>query len=339
MSPSTISGKLLARARRREDFWRGLTFVVGCMAVVGIIVAIVAVASQKVMRGPAVDETYLKNAVKEAPAGKTWSGRVKSEPAQFEVMKSPALRMENERKAQPSPDAAKIMDKALGPLSKALPMVSGIDDIDVKRDKISQAVQSFFAARTVAGKLPFVRDPERVKPLMEEFYSREPMPEIAYKGLGKLVRVEEPGYRFGYVQAMFDAATSVTLIIEEKGEGDFRVDWECAVRYGEMAWTDFVAKRPTEPKLMRVKASMPTQAPTGDPQLQWIELRHSADSSTLLASFRRDDPHMTQLMEQMNLGKWKDVPLTVRVAFDSSRTQASIVGITGKGWLILDNAR
>ena len=48
---------------------------------------------------------------------------------------------------------------------------------------------------------------------------------------------------------------------------------------------------------------------------------------------------MTQLMEQMNLGKWKDVPLTVRVAFDSSRTQASIVGITGKGWLILDNAR
>ena len=335
MTPSSISGKLLARARRREEFWKVLTFVVGCTAVVGLIVAVVAVASQKVMRGPAVDESYMKTASHEPEKGKTWSGRTQSEPAQFEVMKTAAARIENERKTAPSPDAVKIIDKALGVNSKALPTISGIEDIDVKRDKIGQVVQSFFAARTVAGKLAVVRDPERVKPLMEEFYSREPIPDITCRSLGKLVRVEEPGYRFGYVQAIFDSATSMTLIIEERTDGDFRVDWECAVRYGEMAWTDFVSKRPTQAKLMRVKASTPAVVPVSDPKIQWLELRHSADSSTLLAGFRRDDAQLAPLMEQMNQGKWKDVPLTLSLVFPADSSQASITAVTGKGWLIL----
>ena len=337
MPPSITSGKT-GRARRREEFWNRVTHVVGCIAVIGLIAAVVTVAWQQIMRSaPVVDEAYVRSKMEDHTPGHVWSGRTQSEPAQFDVMRTAASRLESEHKAPPSPDAVKLIDKALGTVTKAVPLVSGIEDIEAKADKIGQVVQAFFAARTVEAKLPCIRDPERVKPLMEEFYSREPMPEIVWRGLGKVVRVEEPGYRFGYVQALFDNASAVTLIIEERKDGDFRVDWECLVRYGQMAWTDFLRLKPQEPKLMRVKASRPATSPTG-PGLEWLELRHSIDSGAVLASFRRDDPQLASLLAQLNMGNWKDVPLTLRLNFEPASDHVMISAVEGKGWLILGGA-
>ena len=106
MTPSTTSGRI-ARARRREVFWNQVTLVVGCIAVVGIIAAVVAVACQQVMRSAPVvaDESYFRSSTGRPEAGATWSGRTQSEPAQFEVMRTAATRMETER-SLPSPDAA-----------------------------------------------------------------------------------------------------------------------------------------------------------------------------------------------------------------------------------------
>lgn len=339
MPPSTTSGKT-GRARRREEFWNGVTHVVGCIAVIGLIAAIVAVAWQQVMRSaPVVDESFARSSTQEAATGKAWSVRTQSEPAQFDVLRTASSRLEAERNAPPSAEVAKLMDKAV-PLPKALPLVSGIEDIESKRDKISRVVQAFFAARTVAARLPCVRDPGRVQPLMEEFYAREPMPETTFQGLAKMVRVEEPGYRFGYVQAQFSDTSTVTLIIEERTDDDFRVDWECLVRYGELAWTDFLRLRPQESKLMRVKASRPAAPPPPGSKFEWLELRHSIDSGTVLAAFRRDDPQLAPLLAQLNQGNWKDVPLTLRLSFPAAPERlagdsAVISGVEGKGWLIL----
>ncbi len=340
MPPSISSGKT-GRARRREEFWNHVTHVVGCVAVIGLIAAIVAVAWQQIIRSaPLVDESYVRSTLQDPLAAKSWSGRTQSEPAQFDVMRTAATRLESDYNT-PSPDAAKLIDKATAALPKALPLVSGIEDIENKRDQISRVVQAFFVARNVAEKLPGVRDPERVKPLMEEFYTREPMPLIAFRGLGKVVRVEEPGYRFGYVQALFDNASPVTLIIEERNDGDFRVDWECLVRYGEVAWADFLRLRSDEPRLMRVKASRPASPPAAGSKAEWIELRHSVDSGTVLACFNRDDAQLASLISQLNQGNWKEVPLTLRLSFLPSTEAAPgervvITGVEGKGWLILD---
>ena len=45
-------------------------------------------------------------------------------------------------------------------------------------------------------------------------------------------------------------------------------------------------------------------------------------------------------MEQLELGKWKDVPVTLRLCFPSAPTKLEglgvhIAGVEGKGWLIL----
>ena len=183
MPPSITSGKT-GRARRREEFWNGVTHVVGCMAVIGLIAAIVAVAWQQIMRSaPVVDESYVRATMQESASGKTWSGRTQSEPAQFDVLRTAATRPGSERNAPPSADAATLMDKA-AILPKALPLISGIEDIELKRDKIGRVVQAFFAAHTVEGKLPCVRDPARVKPLMEAFFARVPRAKPACQGRG-----------------------------------------------------------------------------------------------------------------------------------------------------------
>jgi hypothetical protein len=238
-----------------------------------------------------------------------------------------------------------VDEAALTQATKAEPTVSGIPDIEAKRGKIAQAIEAFFSAKDVDSKLPYVRNPEHVRPLMETFYAREPMPSYKWRGLGWSVSVAEPGYRLGYVQALFEDATPSSLVIEELPNGEFRIDWEGFVRYGELAWKDFLQLRPAEPKLLRVIASRPSSAPTNAPSLsalrpEWLELRHPAESGVVLGYFEKGDPNLRSLEAQLQEGNWKDVPLTLRLCYPtppSSINAASvkIAGVEGKGWLIL----
>ena len=58
----------------------------------------------------------------------------------------------------------------------------------------------------------------------------------------------------------------------------------------------------------------------------------------MLASFRRDDPRLASLFAQLNMGSWKDVPLTLRLNFQPSGDHVVVSGVEGKGWLILGGA-
>ncbi len=315
--------------------------MVGCTALVGIIASVVAVGSQQIMRSAplVLESNYRQPETAVKPPVPETEARKPSEPAQFEVARAGA-QADMMRPHQPSEEATKLINATGAAVPRAVPLASGIEDMEAKRDKISRTVETFFAAPNVEAKLPFVRDPDRVKPLMQDYYSREPMGPVKWRGLGRLVRVDEPGYRFGYVQAQFDGVPPLTLIIEEMKDGAFRVDWECLVRYGEMSWSDFLQRRPTEAKLMRVKASRAAPAASStQPGTEWLELRHSEQPGTVRAFFRRDEPKLMSLLEQLNQGGWKDVPLTLRMAFlPATDDLVLITGVEGKGWLILGKA-
>lgn len=220
--------------------------------------------------------------------------------------------------------------------------------MDGKRAAIAAAVEAFFKAQTIESKLERSRDPVRVKPLMVSYYAREPMPVWKWRGLGKLFRVEEPGYRFGFVQALFDDATPASVVIEETADGRFLVDWEGFVRYGELGWADFLRIRPVEPKLLRVIASKVAGsagvADQASPTSQWLELRHPAETGSVLGCFNPTDPKYASLVEQLEQGKGKDVPLTLRLCFPTIPSRldgigVQIAGVEGKGWLILDESK
>lgn len=311
--------------------------LVGCGAVVGIVASVIMVITQQVMKPPMVDEEYVAASYRSEGSKATWSGNTKSNISLMEAAESKS-------------DVAQVpaaMAVSLADAMKAQPVVAGIEDIESKREAISKALEVFFNTSTPDGRLALIRDAARVKPLMMSYYAREPMPPLKWRGLGRMVRVDEPGYRFGYVQALFEDANPANVIVEETTDGRYLVDWECLVRYGEVAWSDFLRMKPVEPKLMRVIASkaesfLPAGGAAG--QGEWLELRHPAESGTVLGYFDRDDPKFTALVQQLEMGQWKDVPVTLRLCFPAlSSTRSAlgsgvqIAGVEGKGWLILGN--
>jgi hypothetical protein len=157
--------------------------------------------------------------------------------------------------------------------------------------------------------------------------------------------VDEPGYRFGYVQAQFEDSAPASLIIEETADGEFLIDWECLVRYGEVSWSDFLRMKPVEPKLLRVIASRANGAPSlGVPAAnasEWLELRYPGEPGAVLGCFDKTDPKYSTLVAQLEQGHWKDVPVTLRLCFPTTDARAPasgvrIASVEGKGWMILD---
>lgn len=167
---------------------------------------------------------------------------------------------------------------------------------------------------------------------------------MEWKALGWVLPVEELGYRLGYAQAIFANGEPVSLIIEETQDGEFRVDWESSVRYGELDWAEFIQTQPTSPKLFRVIASKPQHSPPGEaPQdSEVLEIKHPGEDDVIFAWFDPTDPKFKPLLQQLQTGNWKDVPLTLRLCYPGpagSGNSARIAEVEGKGWLILQGTR
>ncbi len=339
-----------------DEFWNRITFLIGCASIVAIVAVLIWRVSVEVLKTRPVDEEALAGLANNDPKNKAWSGKTASSPALMDIMgrrespgSVPSVPPPLPTTSQQSPESASIslnsvMTAPPEALSKAVPKASGIGNIEAKREAISATLAKFFEASTIDEKATMVRDPDRVKPLMVSYYARAPMPQYRWRGVGKMVRVEEPGYRFGFVQALFEDSTPASMVIEETSDGRFLVDWEGLVRYGELSWPDFMRMKPIEPTLLRVIASKaegtPSVAALAPPSSQWLELRHPAETGTVLGYFDRSDPKYARLVEQLELGNWKDVPLTLRLCFPSSPTKLEglsvrIAGVEGKGWLIL----
>lgn len=228
-------------------------------------------------------------------------------------------------------------------------VVSGMERIETKREAIGAALAGFFGAGSVDEKLRWVRDPERVRPLMTNHYASHEFKEVKWKGLGWTKSIQEPGIRLGYVEALFEMGEPLALIVEETEGGRVVVDWESSVLYGELPWREFVQAKPTNPTLMRVLASRPGSVSQGfgsenSEPMQRLSVRHPSDSEPLEAVFDPKDPYFGSLIEQLESGAWKNVPVTLRLCFSGEESRAEkklarITAVEGRGWLILPQKR
>jgi len=345
------------RRKRNEAIFNSLTKLIGYSALVASLVYVVL---EKTMRTSKLDDVYLESVYDETPGKEqsNWSGIKESQPALLSgkssareglkkaaeaVKETPVAVATTEISKAPASPATTRPTDAPG-LPKSNPAVSGITNLEAKRTLIEETVRQFFEAGTVGLKLAYVRDPSRVRPLMNEYYQRQPMTKPKWDSLGYTLPVDEPGYRLGYVQAIFSDGPAASLIVEEKENGSFAVDWESYVRYGELDWQDFLKLRPSQPKLFRVIASKAENADSAhrDSRLEMIELKHPEQEGSVFATIDKTDPELAPVIEQLQSGKWKDVPLTLRLCYPGSSGSGRavrIAGVEGKGWLILQHTR
>ena len=308
----------LSRTKKKEVVWRAASLILVSVALTVTIAAVIFKFSKSALRGPVYEE-------------KVGSKARDTEPVALPAVTS--VPEPQDRSEMPSPPAVKAEDKS-GPQPD--------ETLETKRTAITSAVKAFFDADSVQARLRHVRDASRVQSLMTSYHEKRPVERFRLRNLGWLVPVDEPGHSLAFVQAMFEDATPSSLVVEETSDGQFLVDWECLVRYGELAWNDFLKLRPSKPTLMRLIASKPLSRPiTGalaGREGEWLELRHPAESGTILGHFDHTDPKFATLVEQLESGNWREVPLTLRLAFPSqgqSGDQVHIASVEGKGWLIL----
>lgn len=306
--------------------------ILGCLALVVMIATVVRVVMIKLWESARVNPEYVQS-VYEKDMERRWSGKSREQPA---LLGNESAGASSQATSSPS-----ISQKtAIGMLTSS----SAIEDIESKRPKIEQTIRGFFGASTADQQLTYCRDPQRVRPLMMDYYHSHPHTPLEWKALGWLLPVEEPGFRLGYAQAIFANAEPVSLIIEEQADGSFRVDWESSVRYSELDWEEFIKTQPSAPKLFRVIASKPQNTPPDSlPQgSELLEIKHPDDNNVIYAYFDRKDPKFQPLLQQLQSGNWKDVPLTLRLCYPGpvgSGKNARIADVEGKGWLILHGTR
>ena len=323
--------------------------ILGCMALVVMIATVVRVVMVKLWESARVNPEYVQS-VYDSDLERRWSGNIKEQPSLLNAPPGTQPQSSSSTREAKAPVAEAPLPQTEGTmaLTAAAPAgatpLSAIQEIESKRPKIERSVRGFFEAASMDQRLAFARDPQRVRPLMENYYHSHPQTSLEWKNLGWVLPVEEPGYRLAYAQAIFGNAEPVSLIVEEMTDGSFRVDWESSVRYGEIDWEEFIKTQPAAPKLFRVIASKPQNTPPDAPPMgsEILEIKHPDDNDVIYAYFDRKDPKFLPLLQQLQSGNWKDVPLTLRLCFPGpfgSGKNARIAEVEGKGWLILHGTR
>jgi hypothetical protein len=111
-------------------------------------------------------------------------------------------------------------------------------------EAVEATLRKYIAADSVEDLLPLVRDPERVRPLMDAWYARNPIEPRAFGGLGVFQPLDLEGRLFWLITCGVKGDDSETILMEQTEDGRVFVDWETQVCHQPMPWDEFVEKRP-----------------------------------------------------------------------------------------------
>ncbi len=126
--------------------------------------------------------------------------------------------------------------------------ISAVSPADLEEAK--WVIRHYVTAANWQDRVAYVRMPERVAPLMEEYYKTNPdglinqtSMEMTWAGYVRghfliVITVVDTGYREHY------------FTLERVGD-EYKIDWEVLVEYNPMSWKEFRETRPTEPVVFR----------------------------------------------------------------------------------------
>jgi len=128
------------------------------------------------------------------------------------------------------------------------------EDQEVRKtlDLMEDSVRGYLSAESVDQLLPFVRHPERVKPLMKHYYQSHEMHPGEFQHFKRIRSMGMDSLSFVYGRAALQDGSSRKMLIEQLEDNSFRVDWESDVCYLPMNWEKYLSEQPSQPMDMRV---------------------------------------------------------------------------------------
>lgn len=120
---------------------------------------------------------------------------------------------------------------------------------------MEELLTNFLAADTIEERLKYVRHPDRIKPLMEDFYQKNELRSYEFETVRSYQSVSLSLRSFIALDVMTAGKSSVPILVED-GEEGMQVDWESFVCYNPMTPEEMIEERPTEPVTLRVYATV-----------------------------------------------------------------------------------
>ena len=112
-------------------------------------------------------------------------------------------------------------------------------------ERIHKTTREFFEASTLDSLVRFVRQPSRVRPLMEKYYAAKPVASQHLSTFKLLQPLALDGLsNFWMASVELENRETRDLLIEITPLGEARIDWETLVCYQPMKWDNFAATRP-----------------------------------------------------------------------------------------------
>ena len=121
-------------------------------------------------------------------------------------------------------------------------------------DRMEETLRDFLSAKTVEERLKYVRHPNRVKPLMLDYYRRFPIQSYQYKKVSEYNTIPLKKRPFVALSVRVAGGENLPILLEDVEKG-YLVDWESFVSYQPIAFEDYLKKRPTVPIDLRVYGS------------------------------------------------------------------------------------
>lgn len=118
---------------------------------------------------------------------------------------------------------------------------------------MEKMISDYLGAELMEEKMNHVRHPERVIPLMRDYYSRHDVEIKEYQSISEYHVVSLENYPFVAIRAELKDGASVALLLEEDEKG-FKIDWESEVAYQSYPFEKFLSDRPAGSHDMRLYA-------------------------------------------------------------------------------------
>lgn len=118
--------------------------------------------------------------------------------------------------------------------------------------QMNSCLKGYLAAETISEKIKFCRHPERVEPLMRDYYENHDIEPVDYKVLVDLIPMMAAEGSFNFIKFLDSGDQTEVLFLERYDDGRYLVDWETDVSYLPMDWDEFLKKGHPKPLNMRV---------------------------------------------------------------------------------------
>ncbi len=211
--------------------------------------------------------------------------------------------------------------------------------------RIEEMLNAFFAARQPGGWKGMIRHPDRVMPLVHDYYAGHPQMPGAMRSLRALepITLERRG-NFWMASVMLASGELRNLLIEIDQSGRPLVDWETLVCHQPMPWDEFARKRPEERPMdfrVYVEADNFYSHEFADAN-KWMSFRLTAldAEETLFGYLPRDHEDLPAIFRYLQINDGRKTSLILRLNVPrglQSRRGVVIDKLMSPRWLYMDS--